>query len=281
MLRPGWNDCSDLNYFGIYIRYMETDPVLLHHHEDLGINLDVFEKGNLRWLSFGDNCIQSIIDLEDPGSLHSPVYRAMLAVLFFTPTPERVLLLGTGGGVLARYFHHRQTAIQGDAVEISGVIADIASQFFEFPGQEQGWRTVISDAQEYICQSKQYYDLIFLDIAEKGLSPTWMFEPDFLEHCRKRLGDDGALVLNIIPKDAGFFSKALWNIRQAFDLYTVCLSVPEHTNVLVFAFNGIPQYSKISMLGQRVPELIQKWGLEFDQFLTRMKEINPRGSGVF
>jgi spermidine synthase len=245
------------------------------------MTVDVFEKDNLRWLSFGDNSIQSIIDLDDPGSLHSPVYRAMLAVLFFTPTPERVLLLGTGGGVLARYFHHRQTTIQGDAVEISGVVAEIARQFFDFPAQDQGWRTVISDAQEYIYQSEQHYDLIFLDIAEEELSPTWVFEPDFLDHCRKRLGEEGALVLNIIPKDAEFFSKALWNIRQAFDLYTVCLSVPEHKNILVFAFNGLPQYSNKSILDQRVHTLIRQWGLEFDQFLMRMKEVNPRGSGVF
>jgi len=265
----------------VHLPDMETDPILIHHQKDLGINFDVFEKDNLRWLSFGDGCIQSIIDLEDPGSLYSPVYRAMLAVLFFTPTPERVLLLGTGGGALARYFHHRQTAIHGDAVEISSVIAEIARQFFEFPSQGQGWRTVISDAQEYIYQSKQRYDLIFLDIAEKESSPTWMFETDFLERCRERLGDDGALVLNIIPKDAEVFSKALWNIRQAFDLYTVCISVPEHKNILVFAFNGSPQYSDISMLDQRVPTLIQQWGLEFDQFLIRMKEINPRGSGIF
>jgi spermidine synthase len=260
---------------------METEPVLIHHQKDRGMTVDVFEKDNLRWLSFGDNSIQSIIDLDDPGSLHSPVYRAMLAVLLFTPTPERVLLLGTGGGVLARYFHHRQTAIQGDAVEISGVVAEIARQFFDFPAQDQGWRTVISDAQEYIYQSEQHYDLVFLDIAEKELSPSWVFEPDFLDHCRKRLGEEGALVLNIIPKDAEFFSKALWNIRQAFDLYTVCLSVPEHKNILVFAFNGLPQYSNISILDQRVPTLVEQWGMEFDQFLMRMKEVNPRGSGVF
>jgi hypothetical protein len=61
----------------------------------------------------------------------------------------------------------------------------------------------------------------------------------------------------------------------------VCLSVPEHKNILVFAFNGLPQYSNISILDQRVPTLIQQWELEFDQFLMRMKEVNPRGSGVF
>jgi spermidine synthase len=261
---------------------METDPVLIHHQTDLGLNIDVFEKDNLRWLSFGDEGIQSIIDLDDPGSLHSPVYRAMLAVLLFIPTPERVLLLGTGGGVLARYFHHRQTAIHGIAVEISSAIVDIARQFFEFPTLDQGWQTVISDAQDYICQSKQHYDLIVLDIADHGSSPAWMFEPGFLEHCRKRLEEDGGvLVLNIIPENVEQITQALWNIRQAFDQTTVCISVPEHKNILVFAFNGIPQYCNRSTLDQRVPTLKKQWGLEFDQFLMRMKAINPRGSGIF
>ena len=261
---------------------METDTVLLHHQKDRGLNIDVFEKDNLRWLTFGDDCIQTVINLNDPDSLHSPVYRAMLAVLLFIPTPECVLLLGTGGGALARYFHHRQNAIHGEAVEISSVIVDIARQYFEFPTPDQGWQTVVSDAQEYIYRSRQHYDLIFLDIADRGSSPAWMYEPDFLEHCRERLvQDDGVLILNIIPESTEKITSALWNIRQVFDLTTVCLSVPEHKNILVFAFNGIPQYCRISTLDQRIPTLKEQWGLEFDQFLTRMKEINPRGSGVF
>ena len=69
--------------------------------------------------------------------------------------------------------------------------------------------------------------------------------------------------------------------RQAFDQRTVCLDVPEHKNILVFAFNGSPKFVDATILDKRAPRLKQKWGLEFDEFLDRMKKANPAGSGIF
>lgn len=260
---------------------MSTDPALIHRCKDLGLDRNVFEKDNLRWLSFGDDAVQSIIDLEEPGTLISPVCRAMLAVLLFTPEPQRVLLLGTGGGALARYFHHRRPAVEGDAVEMSSAVVEIAGKYFEYPGEDRGWRMVVGDAREYVYQCREHYDLIFLDIGDEGASPSWIFDPEFLEQCRRCLRDDGALVTNIIQETAEQFAAALWSIRQAFDLRTVCIPVPDHKNVPVFAFNGVPGCHDPEELGQRVAGLTRQWGLEFDRFLVRMKDVNPRGSGVF
>lgn len=260
---------------------MATEPVLIHRCNDLGLVRKVYEQGQRRWLSFGDDGVQSIIDLVDTDVLISPVCRAMLAVLLFVPVPRRVLLLGAGGATLARYFQHRKAAIEGDCVEVSSAVVEIADKYFECPGESQGWHMIVADVREYIKQCQRHYDLVFLDIGDEGASPAWMFEPEFLGQCRGTLQDGGALVINIIQESAEKFASALWNIRQTFDLRTVCIPVPEHRNILVFAFNGSPQYSDLESLERRIPHLTEQWGLEFQRFFQRMKEVNPRNSGIF
>lgn len=260
---------------------MATEPLLIYHCRDHGLVRKVYEQGQRRWLSFGDEGVQSIIDLEDAAVLVSPVCRAMLAVLLFIPAPRQALLLGAGGATLARYLQNHRAAIQGDCVEVSSAVAEIADKYFQCPGKNQGWRMIVADAREHIEQCQRYYDLVFLDIGDEGVSPAWLFEPLFLGQCRKTLRRGGALVINIIQESAEKFASALWNIRQTFDLRTVCLSVPEHRNILVFAFNGVPQHSDLETLERRIPHLTDQWGLEFQQFWQRMKELNPRNSGIF
>ncbi len=78
--------------------------------------VSVWQQERLRWLDFGYGAVQSIIDLDHPDQLISPVYHAMLAPMLFVPIPKRILLLGVVGGALARYFNHRFLAVQGEAV---------------------------------------------------------------------------------------------------------------------------------------------------------------------
>lgn len=76
----------------------------------------MWQQERLRWLDFDDGAVQSIIDLDHPDQLVSPVQHAMLAPILFVPISKRILLLGVGGGALARYFNHRFPAVQGEAV---------------------------------------------------------------------------------------------------------------------------------------------------------------------
>jgi len=257
---------------------------IIHSQQDAERCISVHDDGENRWLEFGDGGIQSIIDQHHPQNLVSPVGQAMLAALLFTPTPAHFLLLGTGGGAIARYLSHRLPDCRGDAVELSPIIADIARQFFEFP--TQGWQLHQADARDFVSavnadNNPKHYDYIVLDIAEHQHTPHWLTEVPFLAHCRQRLSTDGVLCVNLIPNDAADFMQQLAHIRQVFDARTLCLSVPEHRNVLVFAFAQRPEFGDYTQLHEVAKPLIQQWGLPFDEFLNRMIQENPTGSGVF
>ncbi|MFC1685301.1 hypothetical protein ACFL0R_07535 [Pseudomonadota bacterium] len=244
--------------------------------------IEVWEENGLRWLAFGDKTVQTTIDLSDPGRLASASCQALLSALLFIPTPRRVLLLGTGGGSIARYLYHHCPTILGDAIEQSQTVAEVAKQFFEFPDDPEKWQLRIADAKEYIGNAERTYDLSILDISAGGShTPAWITKPQFLSECRQCLSPGGALAINLIPEDEKSFITALWNIRQAFDQKTVCLSVPDHKNIVVIAFHGLPEFHTIDTLKQRTTELTMQWNLTFDAFLGRMAQENPAGSGIF
>ena len=229
-------------------------------------------------MTFGKE-VQSIIDLDEPGQLPAPFSRAMLASLMFVETPQRVLLIGMGGGSIARYFHNRDVSIKGDVIERSAVVIDIARKFFDFP-EGSGWKVIHSDARDYLKTTNCEYEMILVDISEDNRAPTWISDTNYLMHFKRHLAPAGVLVFNLLISDENTFTECLWNIRQVFERRTVCLTVPGSPNTMVFAFNEHPKYGDIEKIKARFPYLQQKWGLQFEEFLDRLSIDNPVGSGV-
>lgn len=255
-----------------------SDAELLHQTMDDGRQVTVWQQDNLRWLEFGDGLIQTEIDLDRPDYLPESFNRAMLSgIMFNGEEPDSVLLAGTGGGSTARYFSHRFPDVKGDAVELSPTILTIAKQYFDCPHNNH-WQCIGGDIRHYVQHSDKHYDLIVLDIAFEQASPAWLTEHNFLTACRQRLSPSGHIAINLIVEDEQGFLQRLSAIRHAFDKQTLCLSLPEHRNILVFAFNQMPLDSVLSE--SKLLTLQRQWQIEFSEFYQQMLKDNPKGSGI-
>ncbi|HHJ35755.1 MAG TPA: hypothetical protein ENJ87_08305 [Gammaproteobacteria bacterium] len=237
--------------------------------------VEVWQWGDQRWLNI-DAIEQSRIILTQADQLLSPLHHAFLAVLLFIDTPEKILLAGMGGGALARYLHHVDPAIGGDAVEINKTVSRVAEQFFDFP--EKKWSISIDDIQQWQGTA---YSLIVADIAEKMLTPVWLTSEKTLLQLKQQLSDHGVLVMNLLVSDAQSFAQILFSIRKIFGHRTLCLTVPDHKNIVIFAFNQQPKYASSDMLSLRLKPLAGIWKLDFMSLLQRLKNDNPSGSGIF
>jgi len=251
---------------------MTHQEKLLFQQETEGGLVEVWQKNNRRWLNI-DAVEQSSINVNQPDLLLSPLHHAFLAALLFIDTPNKMLLAGMGGGVFARYVHHRNPGIQGDAVEINRTVSAVAKQFFDFP--ETAWKINIDAIQQW--QGK-CYDLIIADIAEAELSPAWLTSEAMLLRFKKQLSECGVLVINLLVSNAQSFSQSLASIRKIFELKTICLTVPNHKNIVVFAFNKYSySYSDIELNSQAVA-LSEIWGVDFSVMCERLRSDNPSGS---
>lgn len=256
---------------------MTAAEFLLNHKTAEGSKIRVWQQANLRYLDFADGLLQSAIDLRDPAVLPLPLNRAMLAGCIFSESFKRVLLAGTGGGATARFLAQQCPEIEGEAVEISVEIAAIARRYFQFP---DNWPIHIADIQQFIRQPQPAYDLILLDIAVAQTTPDWVLNANFLQQCRARLTATGQLVINLLVADADGFLAALKVIRQVFAGQTACLSLENHRNIVIFAFNDLPAFLP-PLSEQRLTLLARHWPIELAAFYQRMQKENPAGSGIF
>ncbi len=237
--------------------------------------IEVWQQQQCRSLKI-NSIEQSSIDVDHPGHLTTHLYSAFLAALLFIDMPEKVLLAGLGGGALARYIYHINPDIKGDAIEINETVAKLATRYFQFP--ELNWRIHIDDIRNWRGSS---YDLIVMDIADMEITPSWLISETFMANIKKQLSAHGVLVINLLPSDANAFSESVKLIRKVYHRKTLCMAVPGHNSILVFAFRQKPVYSALAAIRHRVMKLSETWEIDFDVSLDQLIKDNPPGSGIF
>ena len=249
-----------------------------HLHE--GEKLAIWQEGDQRWMSFGE-VTQSVICLSDRSKLSAEFSQTMMAFLLFVEDFTRVLMLGMGGAAIPRFFHHHDKNIRGDIVERSEEVIKLANDYFYFSELEKFWSIHNCDAREYLSRSNNNtYDLILVNIADGQSPPNWLTQNEELEQFRKLLMRNGVIVFNLVTTKSEDFLKHLKNIRAVFSKQTLCLSVPGHLNVIIFAFKQPPKFRNKEHIKSRLEDLTKKWGLEFDQIIQQVFEENSLGSGI-
>ncbi|PHS25272.1 MAG: hypothetical protein COA83_06185 [Methylophaga sp.] len=256
-----------------------VEPRLLFDQQIDEGDIRVWHQYDRRWLEFNDGLIQSEIVLNRPEILPLVLNRAMLAGMLFVEPPKRVLLAGVGGGATARYFSGCFADIKGEAVEVSATVSQIAKDFFEFPNNKK-WQLITEDITNYVQHCQHKYDLIIIDIAKEQKTPEWIIDRQFLQRCRSMLTGTGQLTLNLLVDDNNEFKHYLSTIRDVFDCHTACLSLTNHRNTVIFAFNNKPP-SLPEDLQTHLLMLEALWGFEFGEFYRQMVQDNPANSGVF
>ena len=78
---------------------------------DAGQLIEVFDDGKSRSLHFGTPARQSSMALDAPDRLQLPYTQAMMAFLLFQPQPEAVLMVGLGGGSMAKFLLRHERAV--------------------------------------------------------------------------------------------------------------------------------------------------------------------------
>jgi spermidine synthase len=243
----------------------------IYREENDDAHLEIWEDDDRRSLWFDDVILQSEINIHDPAVLPNPVNRAMLAHLMFGLGLQRVLLAGCGGGAIARWLHARAPGVHGDAIEVSGTVARLAREYFDFPPPDSRWGLKVADVRDYIVISKRRYDYILVDLEDNQTTPRWVTEAAFLEACRNHLSAHGTLTLNLLLDNATMISEALLRVRRTFGSDILLLSNPGHDNLLVLAFRShapqTPSSDELIAQGRR-------WGIDFASLANRLTRLN-------
>lgn len=124
--------------------------------------------------------------------------RLMTAAARAHESRGRALLLGLGGGTLARSLSG--LGYQVDAVELDPELVSIARRFFAL-GSETNVH--VADARAFVERAraqKRHYELIVIDVAGAGHHPAHVYSLESFEAMAPLLGPSGLLAVNMIVR---------------------------------------------------------------------------------
>jgi spermidine synthase len=233
----------------------------------------------LRFLHFDFNTVQSAMRRDDPDTLCLAYTRKMMAFLLFNPDPCHILLLGLGGGSLAKFCYRRLPAATITVLEIDPNVIELRDEF-RVPCDDARFRVLQGDGAGYVASARvpdaRRQDVILVDACDRfGVAPAFT-APDFYANIRRRLTRRGVFVMNVCG-DPHECASHFGRIQGVFGgARVLTLPVKEDGNLIVLGFRTDEARRNWTELARKAPGLEQRFGLDFPQYVSRM----ARAAGV-
>lgn len=242
-------------------------------------SVEVSEARGVRTLHLGGAAIQSAIRLSKPGELELAYTRAMMAFLLFEPAPHDALMVGLGGGSIARFAHERLPDVHMTVVEVSAQVVAAARTFFGVPADDERLSVVVADGAHHVHAVRAGCDVLLLDAFDDGRSVKSLATPAFYDACFAALRPGGVFVVNFIA-DEPRFGAYLARIERAFAGRVLCMPSEDRVNMIAFGLKRPGTRVAIEPLKRAARGLKARYGLPFDRFVRDLVAHNP-GSAAF
>ena len=234
-------------------------------------SIAVSDERGVRTLHVGGEAIQSAMRIADPHTLALDYTRCMLAFLLFHPEPRDVLMIGLGGGSLAKYFHKNFRKTTTRVMEIDPRIVVAARQHFALPPDDARLSVEIGDGAEALAP--ECCDVLMVDAYHDEEHVPKLASAEFYDAAWLALGDRGALVVNYMDDDRNF-DRYLQRLEKAFGGAVLAMPALYDPNIIAFAFKGIGSSVEWDELRPRAERLESRLGLPFPRYVSRLRAMN-------
>ena len=228
-------------------------------------------RGNRRTLEFAPGDIQSEMLLSHPDALVLEYARAMMCFALFAPHPRHILMVGLGGGSLAKFCYRHFPHTRITVVEISAEVIALRDAF-HVPPDDARLRIVQADAAAYIGAMQGAADVILVDGFDAAGMPAELGSAAFYAGCRRALREGGVLVANILGYDP-CHDLIVERIRTVFGGHACDFRGIAGNNHLLFALRAGPRIAGPGAPGERAARLaarLQRWRGLHSPFLNKL-----------
>jgi predicted membrane-bound spermidine synthase len=134
---------------------------------------------------------------------------------------QSILLLGVAGGSVIKTLQN-EIGYKGKitGIEIDKNVIEIANKYFGL-ANFSNLEIKIEDAQQFVKQTDQKFDLIIIDIFNDNQMPDFLYDKEFINKISKMMKLNGFVLFNTMnydkTKNASFinsFDKTLFNIKK-------------------------------------------------------------------
>lgn len=160
----------------------------------------VVTRGDRRSLEFTPGDMQSEMSLSRPTALVLAYTRAMMGFVLFVPRPRHIVMVGLGGGSLAKFCYRVFPHARITVIELRADVIALRTQFC-IPPDDARFCVVQADAVDYLAAMPASADVLMLDGFDIHGLPPALGSASFYAACRGALVDGGVLVTNIFTYD--------------------------------------------------------------------------------
>jgi spermidine synthase len=233
----------------------------------------VSEQAGVRYLHIGGDAIQSAMRLSRPDRLELHYTRAMMAFLLFHPRPERVLMVGLGGGSMARFLHQAFPRCRVTALEVNPDVVTAARQHFDFPPDGQRLAVVLDDGAAWVRSHPGSADVLLLDAFDDGRQVEDLCSESFYAAAFAALAEPAVLVQNFMADDPKIDIRCE-RIGEAFGGRVTLLRAADRVNVIALACKGVAKRHTWAELRRRAAALTEQYDLPGEHYLATLKHMN-------
>jgi spermidine synthase len=155
----------------------------------------------------------------DPIALFLPYSQLMVASLALTEKPKRGLILGHGGGSLAKWLAQVHPSLELDVVEFDPVVVRMAEEYFDY-SPPANHRVVVKDGRAFLNGTPHTYDVIWIDAFARHMIPFHLTTVEFFHLVREHLNPQGVVAVNLASSgeggDQARAQAVVQTMRQAF-----------------------------------------------------------------
>ncbi|HEY5678928.1 MAG TPA: fused MFS/spermidine synthase [Pseudomonadales bacterium] len=248
---------------------------IVHRERSLYSTILIDQQGSLVCLQFSirtDQRNQSCMDQRRPNEMVFSYTRMMMTGLLLRPSPERILMIGLGGGTLPTALAELYPDTEIDVVEIDPAVVRVAGEFFGYVPSAN--TTVFTqDGRVFIKRAAlrgDTYDLIMLDAFNGDYIPEHLMTREFLQETRSLLTPGGAVVANTFSISQLYHHESTTYTAVFGRFYN--LKTGESANRIILAANGpLPDPTIMEQRAADLAPRVRKYGISLSDHVKGLE----------
>jgi spermidine synthase len=197
----------------------------------------IYEEVNSKSLHFTINQLQSKMSKASPNVLKVEYTKTMMGFLLLNRRPNHIVMIGLGGGSLAKFCYQHLPESKITVVEINPHVIALRKEFL-IPDDNDRFEVVLADGADYICEFEGAIDVLLVDGFDHQGQPPQLSSKRFYSDCRAALTQQGVLAINFHEYHP-LYETFIDRVDTAFESNLVEVATNDAGNVIVFAAKGI------------------------------------------
>jgi spermidine synthase len=237
---------------------------MIHTEKSLYREVLVYEEAGERCMCFTRACRigrQSCFQLSDPHRFALNYTRMMMAGTLFTgPAPQRLLIVGLGGGSIPTALREILPQAQIDVVEIDPAVTRVARRYFNFR-EDPKMKVFEVDGRVYVKRALRAgtkYDVVMLDAFDHEYIPEHLLTREFLTEVKSLLAPQGVLVANT------FSSSRLYDHESTTyaDVFGTFYNLKSANRVIIARPAGLPDEASLRARATEYEKVLRTFGVD-------------------